>query len=84
MTYEPELVTAAAPGYESDVSETLEIVIHLTRRQVGAEAVTRVVETQERVARGGRGQERGEAVKTAGIVQPAMEHDPLRVPSLVK
>ena len=67
-----------------DVSEALEWVIHLTRGQVGAEAVTRVIQTQERVTRQCRGQEGGEAVKTAGIVQPAVEDEPLRVLGLVK
>ena len=59
-------------------------MIHLAPGEVRAEAVTRVVQTQERVAGTGRGQERGEAVKTAGIVQPAVEDDPLRVSVLVK
>ena len=62
-------------------------MIHLTRGQVGAEAVSRIVQTQERVTRQGRGQERGEAVKTAGIIQEAVEDEPLlcsltRVPGL--
>ena len=65
-----------------DVSEALEWVIHLTRRQVGAEAVTRVIQTQERVTRQCRCQEGGEAVKTAGIVQEAVEDEPL-TPALV-
>ena len=52
-------------------------MIHLAPGEVRAEAVTRVVQTQERVAGTGRGQERGEAVKTAGIVQEAVEDDPL-------
>ena len=52
-------------------------MIHLTRGQVGAQAVTRVVQTQEGVTRQGRGQEGGEAVKTARIVQEAVEDKPL-------
>ena len=57
--------------------ESLQVVISLSWREVGAEAVAGIVQAEERL--GGRGgeEERSQRVKTAGIVQPAVEGDPV-------
>ena len=53
----------------------------LSRGQVGAAAVAGVVQAEEGVARTRGHQLRGERVEAAGVVQPAVQRQPLRAGS---
>ena len=52
-------------------------MIGLTRRKVGAEAVTGVVQAEERLVRGGGEEERSQGIPGASIVQPPVQGHPV-------
>ena len=52
-------------------------MIGLTRREVGAEAVTGVVQAEERLVRGGGEEERSQGIPGASIVQPPVQGHPV-------